>query len=271
MKALVTTSADVPALIERAIPSPRANEVLVRLTFAGICRTDLQAASGKLQTKPGTILGHEGAGLVDNVPVTLLPRTPCSKCALPPLECEEPERLGVDRDGVFAEWVCVPKECVLTVPFDSRRAAYVEPVAAALAVVPAIPQGSSVLVEGDNRIAELTRRILRRSKINLIEEGLADVAIETTTDVNSLLPKVRRGGRIIVKSRPATFAQLDLAEVVEREITLVGARYASFRAAIDLLTTLAIDDLLGPSFPLEQWEAAFARARAESVKPFFEL
>jgi S-(hydroxymethyl)glutathione dehydrogenase/alcohol dehydrogenase len=53
---------------EVELAEPRAGEVLVRLVACGVCHTDLYTASG---TDPSgyapTVLGHEGAGVVERV------------------------------------------------------------------------------------------------------------------------------------------------------------------------------------------------------------
>jgi Zn-dependent alcohol dehydrogenase len=45
----------------------RGNEVLIRMTAAGLCHTDLGAASGGLPFPLPGVLGHEGAGIVEQV------------------------------------------------------------------------------------------------------------------------------------------------------------------------------------------------------------
>jgi len=47
-----------------SLEDPRADEVLVQFTAAGICHTDLEAAAGHLPTPLPVVAGHEGAGIV---------------------------------------------------------------------------------------------------------------------------------------------------------------------------------------------------------------
>src|SRR5215467_12439760 len=50
------------------LDEPRAGEVLVRLTACGVCHTDLYTASGADPSGYApTVLGHEGAGVVERV------------------------------------------------------------------------------------------------------------------------------------------------------------------------------------------------------------
>jgi len=52
---------------ELVLEEPRADEVLVRFTAAGLCHTDLEVAAGKLPTPLPVVAGHEGAGVVEAV------------------------------------------------------------------------------------------------------------------------------------------------------------------------------------------------------------
>jgi Zn-dependent alcohol dehydrogenase len=46
---------------------PRAGEVLVRTVAAGVCHSDLHTLRGQLRAQPPLVLGHEGAGVVEQV------------------------------------------------------------------------------------------------------------------------------------------------------------------------------------------------------------
>jgi aryl-alcohol dehydrogenase len=57
-----------PALEDIELEAPRAGEVLVRIVASGICHTDARAgASGGPGTPKPVVLGHEGAGIVEEV------------------------------------------------------------------------------------------------------------------------------------------------------------------------------------------------------------
>src|SRR5262245_23287671 len=131
MAALVKdeTSCSVRRVAAPRAPGPR--EVVVRVAYAGLCRTDLYAAEGRLPTSVPVVLGHEGSGIVHAAgprtrlrpgePVTILPRVACGACpscaaGLGPLDCDAPRRLGLDEDGVFAEYVKLPEASAASVP-----------------------------------------------------------------------------------------------------------------------------------------------------------
>jgi aryl-alcohol dehydrogenase len=90
--AAVIESAGVPfALSEVQLDDPRPDEVVVRMVAAGLCHTDLGVAAGALPFPLPGVLGHEGAGVVEQAgsAVTrvrpgdhvILSFTSCGRCA----------------------------------------------------------------------------------------------------------------------------------------------------------------------------------------------
>src|SRR6478736_271490 len=69
IKAAVLEAFGAPLAIRTVeLSEPRAGEVLVRLVACGVCHTDLYTASGADPSGYApTVLGHEGAGVVERV------------------------------------------------------------------------------------------------------------------------------------------------------------------------------------------------------------
>jgi threonine dehydrogenase-like Zn-dependent dehydrogenase len=70
MKAGVFYSANDLRVEEIAKPTPKSREVLIRVKACGICGTDVHIFSGDkgcFPTPAGTVLGHEFAGIVEEV------------------------------------------------------------------------------------------------------------------------------------------------------------------------------------------------------------
>lgn len=127
---------DVPA------PGPADDELLVRVSACGVCRTDLHVVEGELPPRlspviPGhQIVGHvqevgarvEGFGAGDRVGVAWLNRT-CGACrfCLAGREnlCESPQFTGWTVDGGFAEYAVAPAAFTYRLPegFDDLQAA----------------------------------------------------------------------------------------------------------------------------------------------------
>ncbi|MGN6129914.1 MAG: zinc-dependent alcohol dehydrogenase family protein [Nocardioidaceae bacterium] len=119
--------------VERPVPEPAADEVLVRVAACGVCRTDLHLAEGDLPPRrPGTVPGHEAVGEVarageavsalrpgDRVGVAWLRRT-CGQCRWCRTGsenlCPFSEYTGWDHDGGFAEYVVVPAAYAYRLP-----------------------------------------------------------------------------------------------------------------------------------------------------------
>ncbi|MEU7299388.1 zinc-binding alcohol dehydrogenase family protein [Streptomyces sp. NPDC007189] len=129
-------------LLERPVPAPGADELLVRVRACGVCRTDLHVAEGDLPVhRAGVTPGHEAVGEVvgagaavrgyaagDRVGVAWLRRTcgVCVYCARGAENlCPRSEYTGWDADGGYAEYTTVPAA------FAHRLPAALDDVAAA--------------------------------------------------------------------------------------------------------------------------------------------
>jgi S-(hydroxymethyl)glutathione dehydrogenase/alcohol dehydrogenase len=68
MKAAVLREVGKPLSIEQiAIDKPQSNEVLIRTVAAGVCHSDLHFVEGKFTAQMPIVLGHESAGVVEQV------------------------------------------------------------------------------------------------------------------------------------------------------------------------------------------------------------
>ncbi|WP_206306247.1 zinc-binding alcohol dehydrogenase family protein [Streptomyces humi] len=112
-------------LVERPVPVPGADELLVRVLACGVCRTDLHVTEGDLPVRrPGVTPGHEvvgevaGAGaavadfaLGERVGVAWLRRTDeeCAYCLRGAENlCPDSRYTGWDADGGYAQYTTVP-------------------------------------------------------------------------------------------------------------------------------------------------------------------
>ena len=276
---------------------PCGGHVVVSVAAAGICRTDLAAASGRIPVARGRILGHEFSGFVSAVGrgsgwregdfVSAFPFLPCGSCACcrggRPSACPRPQAYGLELDGCFAEKILLPGSlCSSAEGLDPFQAAYAEPVAASLAAARCgldadVGRDARILVHGANRIAALTARCLRAEGWICVEEGTPeleedgwDAIVETIPLDGGLSPFLRAlrvGGTLVLKSRRRTPDALVVGEAVAKGIVLRGASYAPFSDALDLLRSgrLDVSDLLGPAFPLSAWGRAREAAEADDA------
>jgi alcohol dehydrogenase (nicotinoprotein) len=67
-KAAVVYETGKPIEIEELeLDGPKAGEVLIRYTYAGLCHSDVHIAHGDLEARLPMVLGHEGAGIIEEV------------------------------------------------------------------------------------------------------------------------------------------------------------------------------------------------------------
>src|SRR5215471_6403368 len=67
-QAAVLHQARMPLTLERVSAAPlAANDVLVRVRAAGLCHTDLEVIDGSLRYPMPIVLGHEAAGVIEEV------------------------------------------------------------------------------------------------------------------------------------------------------------------------------------------------------------
>jgi threonine dehydrogenase-like Zn-dependent dehydrogenase len=307
MQALVKQGARV---LLRNLPVPalgNPDDVLVRVVVAGLCRTDLYVARGRIPGPDPLILGHEFSGTVEDTGpavtglrprdrVAVMPLIPCGNCRTcasgEEINCLRRTMLGVDRDGAFAGFVVIPARCVHRLPdtCSFQAGAYAEPIAAALAVLNAgiRPEQTGVIL-GRNRFSVLVQRLLKAHGFRQVilhdppdaecclPADSFDFVIETALSEATLREMVRVArprGTLVLKSRQPEPVRLDVIPALAKELTLRAVQYGPFRKAVALLAEQRIDltGLLGPIYPLEDFAAAFARAeQTEDSKLFFQL
>ncbi len=291
------------------IPQPPPGEALVRVLRAGICNTDLELLRGYY---PYTgIIGHEFVGVVAQGAENLVNKrvvgeinAVCGKCRFcrsgQPTHCENRSVLGiVNRNGAFADYLCLPVENLHPVPDNvpTEVATFTEPLAAALEIQQQVRLSADdhVLVVGDGKLGQLVAQTLaltgcdllavgrhREKLANLeargIKTGLAEAVTERAFDISVECTgnpegfaiarrALRPRGTLVLKSTYAGNLSLDASSLVVDEITLIGSRCGPFGAALDLLAAEKVDvqPLIHASYPLTQGLTAFKQAQGRGV------
>jgi threonine dehydrogenase-like Zn-dependent dehydrogenase len=164
-----------PEIKDLPLPEPGAHDVLVRVSMAGICGTDLQVLRGYHSFKG--IMGHEFVGEVagpEDSPwlgqrVVGEINIGCGECDLCrqgiSRHCRQRRVLGIkDHDGAFARYLTLPAANLHAVPPEVSDvwAVFTEPLAAALQVMETAPISpkARVLVVGDGRLGILISWVL---------------------------------------------------------------------------------------------------------------
>jgi threonine dehydrogenase-like Zn-dependent dehydrogenase len=157
---------------ERPAPIPREDEVLVRVSRAGVCETDLQLIKGYMGFRG--VLGHEFVGVAESGPlagqrVVGEINCACWQCDICrsgfPTHCPNRTVLGIlNHDGAFADLIAVPQRNLHRVPdsIPDDIAVFTEPVAAAFQIPAQIEIAGTerIVVLGDGRLGNLCAQVL---------------------------------------------------------------------------------------------------------------
>lgn len=181
MRAAVFHAEGQPLAIEdRQTPIAQAGDIVLKVAYCGICGSDLHATEpSPTPLEPGTVLGHEYAGVVTQSASPLfapgdrvigLPLRECEDCRPSGQGCRDrlgihcPRNriigLGASVPGAYAEFLAMPAHHALKVPdgLDMKLAALTEPLAVGLHAVRAAGSllGARVLIVGAGPIGLAT-------------------------------------------------------------------------------------------------------------------
>lgn len=138
MRAFVMVDVGKTAVVEKPIPEPGPDEVIVRTTHALICTSDIHTVSGAIPVANGVTLGHEALGTVhaigSNVTgftegqrVAVNAITPCFRCRYCQTgytsQCGGPlggYQYTAQRDGNMAEYFMVPNAMANLAPIPDQ-------------------------------------------------------------------------------------------------------------------------------------------------------
>ena len=220
MKALFYTNPNEMAY--RAAPDPiiAEGELLVQITAAGICGSDMHAYHGHdARRVPPMVLGHEAAGIVLNgtragQQVALNPLITCDECFYCRLGrsnlCANRTMLGMSRQGAMAERVTIPAAFAMPVSSEMNpiHASLMEPTACAWHAIDLVERAafypltdSKILIIGAGAIGLLTALLLHH-------RGCRDIHL---SDTNSL--------------RRRSAENLNIAHVHDARKLVVSAEY----------------------------------------------
>ena len=172
MRALIKHHAgtELKFVNDRPKPKPGPRDVLIRVTHAGICGTDRhiwewdQWAAGRIPV--GIITGHEFVGIIEEVGSAVTKYQPGLRVSAEGHTTKgvdynsrtgnahiasDTRIIGIDRDGCFADYVCVPEDNVWPVhdSIPNHVAAVLDPLGNAVhTVMAAGVSAKSVLISG---------------------------------------------------------------------------------------------------------------------------
>ena len=291
--AVLNNTADLSV---RDLPDPVAGpgEVIVAVSLAGVCGSDHSLYNGKFGVPLPVVPGHEGIGIVkeagsgvSNVNigqrVVIQPNFACWDCELcrSGLDniCPKKVRLGIDVNGVFAQYVKVPARYVWPVPegLDDRTAVLTEPLAVAAHAVKVLPpgKGDRILIIGAGVIGLMTLLLAKLGGAEVTVSDLLTRHLDMASDMgadNTLLVggdkepvpsafdliyetsgapsgladaigMAAPGGRIALLGLPGSEHPVATTPIVRKELSIVGSMIYTdeFPGVLEILQSGRID------------------------------
>jgi len=177
---------------------------LIKVSYAGICGTDINIYNGGYRTIPPMIIGHEFSGEIVEIKskcessfkigdkVVARPILNCGKCYACKNGyynvCQNLKMIGIDFPGAFAEYVKVPLDILYKIPddIDLKTAALIEPLAVAVHAVRAssLKVGDYVAIFGAGSIGMLIGLVAKISGAGAV--FIADINDFRVKQANSL-------------------------------------------------------------------------------------
>ena len=188
-------------LVDMDKPTPKENEVLIKVEACGICHSDAFVKDGVF---PGMefprVPGHEVVGIVEEVGEKVknwkkgqrvgvgwhgghcFECEPCRRGDF--ISCENAQISGISYDGGYAEYMCAPKEAIAAIPEELSSAEAAPLLCAGLTVFNAlrnsgIKPGNLVAVQGIGGLGHLAIQYAAKM-------GMRTVAISTSDSKKEL-------------------------------------------------------------------------------------
>src|SRR5947207_6984158 len=266
--------------------------------YAGFLGTIGHEFVGVVEQAPDrSLIGHRVVGEIN---------AGCGKCNLclggDSRHCASRTVLGIHgRDGAHAEYLQLPQANLLTVParVPDEHAVFIEPLAAACAIQErvSISKQTRIAVLGDGKLGLLCAQTLaltgapvllvgkHEDKLRIAERlGIEtasvdaaekrsrsfDVIVEATGAAEGFAlarSLLHPRGTLVLKSTFHGTTEIDAAQIVVDELSIVGSRCGRFPPALDLLKKGAIelDSMISEEYPLSKGMFALDRAAQKGV------
>jgi L-iditol 2-dehydrogenase len=191
----------------KEIISPQANygEIRIKIQKVGICGSDVHFFKGQRLLNEPIVIGHEGFGIIDQIGegvvgrsigerVVVEPNIPCTKCkhckAGKGNICLNKRIIGLNENGCFAEYMCLPEAFAWQIPnsVSDEDAVTIEPMAvvySALFKSKAQP-GDTIAVIGLGAIGLLLTHLALRLGYKVLVTELNTSKLKTATDMGAI-------------------------------------------------------------------------------------
>ncbi len=270
MRAAILVEPGIIEFKEVETPQINANEVLIRIRAASICGTDVHIFEGRWKVFTPRIMGHEGSGEVVDLGegvtkvdvgdrVVVAPLIHCGSCRMCRVGryniCERRKFVGIEADGVFAEYIKVDQTNVEPLPYELsfEEGALVEPFSVAVHAVRrgGIPMNGTVAILGAGPIGLCAIRAAKAAgagevlSIDPLEDRLllaselgAEVVINPKrADVRDLVLKHTggRGADVIIEASGSPEAYKGIADLAGRGGKIIQIGLPLAQVCFDML------------------------------------
>ena len=217
------------ALCEVPVPVPAADEIRVRVSYVGICGTDMHIIGDEYPAELPVTMGHEYSGVVDAAGAEVTAFQPgdrmismtvgyaCGQCKSCreglELKCAQRRSIGSGMDGAMAEYVTVKADRAFRIPegVSLEEAALSEPVSCctrSVLEVSKVRAGDYVYVSGPGIMGQLAAQLAKIAgahvtvggtamdggRLALAKELGADLAVDVTKEDVKELGRRLSGG-----------------------------------------------------------------------------
>lgn len=235
-------------------PSPKENEVLIKVEACGICHSDAFVKDGAF---PGIeyprVPGHEVVGIVEEVGTRVnnwkkgqrvgvgwhgghcFECEPCRRGDF--ISCENAQISGISYDGGYAEYMTAPKEAVASIPEEISSAEAAPLLCAGITVFNALRNsgiiaGDVVAVQGIGGLGHLAIQYAAKM-------GMRTVAISTSNDKKELAKEL--GAKHFINAKEQDAAK-ELKKLGGAKLILATAPHS--KAITSVIGGLGIDGKL---------------------------
>jgi threonine 3-dehydrogenase len=248
-------------LVDVPIPTPDINDVLIKVKKTSICGTDVHIynwdAWAEKTIKPPMVIGHEFVGVVEAIGSNVHNCKPgdlvdgeghivcgvCRNCLAGRRHlCKDTRGVGVNRDGAFAEYLCIPASNAVpvdpSIPLDVLSC--FDPLGNAVHTALQYDLiGEDVLITGAGPIGCMAAAIVRQvgARHVVVTESLPDVQRElgmkegfdvglemsgSPKALGDMIDNMCHGGRIALLGIMPEKAAIDWNKVVFNMLTIRG-------------------------------------------------
>ena len=296
MKCLVKNEPAVGlTLKEKEKPSPKDNEILIKVKKAAICGTDLHLWNwdswAQEKIKPPMTVGHEFMGVIEEVGKKIknfkigdrvsveshITGTKSRNARAGKLHLDpDTVNLGVDTDGAFAEYVKVPESNVVPLPdsVSDEVGAILDPFGNAVhATLSFDLVGEDVLITGAGPIGIMCSAELLNPTNSSISEKMKDMGLKEGFDIGlemsgsefalrDMVDNMIMGGKVALLGIPSKEIKIDLNKIIFKALNLKAIYgreiYETWYKGLALIDSgLKIEEIITHRFKFEDYKKAF--------------